>query len=608
VVSVVVIACLYWAHAVFVPLAMAVFLAFLLAPVVSFLQRRGLRRTPAVILVVLLAALVLSGGIWLVAAEVTSLVRGLPDYTKNIKQKFDALNVGPESLLGRLDKMIQDIAPKVKPQAGDAKDPADKPASPTPGAPPAVVLQQSPGWAEGLPAVLYYFVETLAGLVLVLVLVIFMLLKREDLRNRIIRLVGHGRLTLTTKAVEDAGQRIARFLLMQAIVNSAFGTILGFGLLLIGVEHALLWGFLATLLRYIPYIGAWIAIMPPIVFSLAMFNGWVKPLEVIGLFLVLELVTSNVFEPRLYAQRLGVSEVALLLATAFWGFLWGPVGLVLASPLTVCLVVLGKYARQLEFLDVLLGDAPALDPDISYYQRLLARDQDEATQLVVAQTGSSSPEQVYDDLLIPALNYARRDREREDLTEADEQFVLQATREILEDLGEGLAAVAEKVAQPAEKASATAAPLRIGILGCPGHGETDGLALEMFRQLLDPARWNVELLSIEMLSAEMVALAGTKDPAVICIAALPPGGLAHTRYLCKRLRARLPAARIVVGRWGLRGNVEQNEEQLRDTGADAVETTLLGTREHLNAWLPALAHDEEKTAGGAHAMGQLVAV
>jgi hypothetical protein len=249
-----------------------------------------------------------------------------------------------------------------------------------------------------------------------------------------------------------------------------------------------------------------------------------------------------------------------------------------------------------------------LDPDISYYQRLLARDQDEATQLVLAQAKSSSPDQVYDELLIPALNYAKRDREREDLTEADEQFILRATREILEDLGESLAAVAEKAVPSAEKTSASAAPLGIGILGCPGHGEADCLALEMLRQLLDPARWNVELLSMEMLSAEMVALAGKKDPAVICIGALPPGGLAHTRYLCKRLRARLPAARIVVGRWGLRGNVEQNEEQLRDAGADNVETTLLETRDHLNAWLPVLAHDEEKTAEGARRNGQLVAV
>src|SRR6202011_5903871 len=173
------------------------------------------------------------------------------------------------------------------------------------------------------------------------------------------------------------------FLLMQAIVNGIFGMVLGVGLLVIGVEHALLWGFLAALMRYIPYVGAWIAIIPPTILSLAMFPGWVHPLEVIGLFLVLELLTSNVVEPRVFGKSIGVSEVALLVAAAFWAFLWGPAGLVLSSPLTVCLVVLGKYVPQLGFLDVLLGDEPSQDTDVHYYQRLLARDQDEATQLVL---------------------------------------------------------------------------------------------------------------------------------------------------------------------------------------------------------------------------------
>ena len=214
-------------------------------------------------------------------------------------------------------------------------------------------------------------------------------------------------------------------------------------------------------------------------------------------------------------------------------------------------------------------------PDVSYYQRLLARDQDEAAQLVLAQAKTLPPEQVYDELLVPALTIVKRDRERDDLTEADEQFVLRATREIVEDLGERQAAAAEKAAVPPEQGDAPAIR-KVRFLGCPGHDEADRLALEMLRQLLDPARWDVEVLSMDMLSAELVALAGEKEPAVVCIGALPPGGLAHTRYLCKRLRARLPEARIVVGRWGLKENVEQNQEQLREAGADQVETTSAG--------------------------------
>jgi hypothetical protein len=439
--------------------------------------------------------------------------------------------------------------------------------------------------------------ELLGCLGLTLVLVVFMLLKREDLRNRLIRLVGHGRITVTTKAVDDAGQRISRFLRMQFIINCGFGLTMTAGLLAIRVPHALLWGFLAALLRYVPYLGSTVTALVLITVSMAVFPGWLQPILVVALIVVLELTAANVMEPWLFSQSMGVSEVALLVAAAFWAFLWGPVGLVLSSPLTVCLVVLGKYVPQLEFLDVLLGDEPPLEADVSYYQRLLARDQDEAAQLVLTQAKTSTPEQVCDALLVPALNYVKRDRERDELTEADEQFVLRATREIVEDLGErqAAAAVAAGAGPPAEAGAGP--PRKTLVLGCPGHDEADALALAMLKQLLDPARWEMEIMSVEVLSAELVSLAGEKEPALVCIGALPPGGLAHTRYLCKRLRARLPGARIVVGRWGLKGNVEQNEAQLREAGADQVETTLTETRDHLTAWLPVLATEEVKAAG-----------
>ena len=202
---------------------------------------------------------------------------------------------------------------------------------------------------------------------------IFMLQKREELRNRIIRLAGRGQIVAATRFVDEAGQRISRFLLMQAIVNGAFGLILGLGLLLMGVKYALLWGFLAALLRYLPYIGPYLAAVFPISLSLAMFDGWGTTLMVAGLFLTLELIVANAIEPWLYGQSMGVSEIALLVSAAFWAFLWGPVGLVLSSPLTVCLVMLGRYVPQLEFLAVILGDKPALDTGVSFYQRLLAR-------------------------------------------------------------------------------------------------------------------------------------------------------------------------------------------------------------------------------------------
>jgi predicted PurR-regulated permease PerM len=602
VVGVVVVTCLYWAQTVFIPVAMAVFLAFLLAPLVTALQRRGLRRLPSVILVVMLAGALLGGGVWLVTAQVASLAGEAPKYTENIKGKVKWLrHLGQGSVTGRLETMIEDITGAWKPPTASREGKHGK-KLPVVAAekPTAVVLQpESPTWLARLPALLTSLLESLGSLALALVLVVFMLLRREDLRNRLIRLVSHGQITVMTKALDDAGRRISRFLLMQLFVNVAVGLAVGAGLLALRVEYAFLWGFLAAVFRYIPYIGIWIAALPPLLLSLAMFPGWVQPLLLIGLFLAIELTASNVIEPRLYGHSIGVSEVALLVAAALWAFLWGPIGLILSSPLTVCLVVLGKYVPQLKFLDVLLGDEPALDAHVTFYQRLLARDQDEATQLILAQAKASSPEQVYDEFLVPALNYAKRDRERDDLTESDEQFVLQATGEILEDLGERREAVtqAEEVIHAEDRGNA-AAPIPLRILTCPARDQADRLALEMLRQLLDPAKWVVEIAAVETMTADLVAQVAEQAPALVCIGALPPGGLAHTRYLCKKLRARFPKVKIVVGRWGLTGDVEANREQLQDAGADLTATTILETRSQLTSLLSILAIEQAKALAG----------
>jgi predicted PurR-regulated permease PerM len=598
VVGVVVVTCLYWAQTIFIPVALAVFLTVLLAPLVAVLQRRGLRRLPSVLLVVMLAAAVLGGGVWLVTVQVTSLAGEVPKYTENIKVKVKLLrHLGQGSVTSRLETMIQDITGEWNRPAGSPKGKApDKPAVATSEKPTAVMLEpETPTWLTRIPAVLSSLLATLGSLALSLVLVVFMLLKREDLRNRLIRLVSQGQITVMTKALDDAGQRISRFLLMQLIVNATVGLSVGLGLLAIRVQYAFLWGFLAAVFRYVPYIGVWIAAVPPIILSVAMFEGWVQPLLVVGLFLTIELLAGNVAEPRLYGRSIGVSEVALLVAAAFWAFLWGPIGLVLSSPLTVCLVVLGKYVPQLKFLDVLLGDEPPLDAHVTFYQRLLARDQDEATQLVLTQAKASSPEQVYDDFLVPALNSAKRDRERDDLTEADEQSVLQAMREILEDLGERREVVtqAEQKVHAADRSNASATiPLRV--LACPARDQADRLALEMLRQLLDPAKWVVEIAAVETMTADLVAQVAEQAPALVCVGALPPGGLAHARYLCKRLRARFPEVKIIVGRWGLTGGVEANRDQFQEAGADLTATTMLETRNQLNSLLPILTQEQGK--------------
>jgi len=271
---------------------------------------------------------------------------------------------------------------------------------------------------------------------------------------------------------------------------------------------------------------------------------------------------------------------------------------VLSSPLTVCLVVLGKYVPHLEFLDVLLGDEPALDPHVTYYQRLLARDQDEAAQLVLAQAKTPPVDEVYDALLIPALNYTRRDRQRDELTDADEEFVHRATQEVLDDLGEqSRAAPVSAEEEPPPEARAASSANRVYVLACPAQDEADRLALVMLKQLLDPNKWEVEIATGSLLTSELVTLVAEKRPALICIGSLPPGGLAHTRYLCKRLRVPFPGIKIIVGRWGLKGNVESNREQLEEAGADLMATSLIETRHQFDGWLPALDNAEARAAG-----------
>ena len=615
VVGVVVVIALYWAQTILIPVALAVYLAFLLKPLVSAFQRHRLGRILSVLLAVFLVVLLLGSMGWVVTRQVTGLVEELPQYTDNIQAKIASLRAtGEHSPFGVVQRMARDIFRGLESKPASSKgsllEQGDKLAGskiPALVRPPGVTAQpENSVWLARLPSFFSSLAGLAGGLVLTIVLVIFMLWKREDLRNRLIHLVGPGRLTFTTKAADDAGQRISRYLLMQVIVNGTFGVVLALGLLLIGVKYAFLWGMLAAVLRYIPYLGIWIATVPPIALSLAISEGWLQPLLVVGLFLAIEVACNSFLEPRLFGHSMGVSEVALLVAAAFWAFLWGPIGLVLANPLTVCLVVLGKYVPQLGFFNVLLGDEPTLEAAVTYYQRLLARDQDEATQLVQTYLRKFPPEQVYDELLVPALTYARRDHELDQLTDQDEQFILGASRDIVEDLGVSLTALAVEDETEMPKVDSKAVPSsRTRLVALPARDEADALALEMLQQLLDPRKWEfvvatVEMLSSEALSTALVSLAAETKPALICIGSLSPGGLARSRYLCKRLRTRLRKAKIIVGRWGLKGNLEQNREQLREAGADHVETTLLETRNQLVAWLPSLSQQHGETlANGA---------
>lgn len=597
VVSVVVVAALYWIQIVFIPVAMAVFLTFLLTPLVKLFQRGGIGRVPSVLAVVLLSGLVIGATGWIVSRQVSALLTELPNYTANIKQRAKALReLGEGDTLARLKHMMEEITGEFKPKTDVPGALEEGMSGETPIQDKAIIPMAKEG-ASWLPEVPFYFrsvLEAGAGVALTFVLLLFMLLNREDLRNRFIRLVGHGHVTSTTKAVDDAGHRISRFLVIQAVINGGFGLVLSIGLLLLRVDYALLWGFLAAVLRYVPYVGIWMAIVFPITLSLAMFEGWFQPVALIALFAALELIASNWVEPRLFGHSMGVSEVALLIFAAFWAFLWGPVGLVLSAPLTVCLVVLGKYVSKLGFLDVLMGDQLALSADVSFYQRLLARDQDEATELVLARVKASPAENVYDEMLIPALNHSRQDHGRDDLGDGDVEFIHQAIREVLEDVGEHRLTGPSNDRKDTKEGPDIAAFGPLVVLGCPARDEADRLGLEMVRQVLDGERWQLEIAGSEALTAELAARVAEEKPVLVLIGSVPPGGLAHTRYLCKRLRGSAPNVRIMVGRWGSKGDLEESMEQLTEAGADLVTTSILETRTALNAWLSVLVSEQGK--------------
>ena len=592
VVTFLVLVCLYWAQTIFIPLTLAIYLTFLLSPLVSFLQRRRFGRIPAVLAAVGAIGIFLGGVGWMVTHELTSLVNVLPQYQGNIQQKIQALRQSAESPpLRAIQHLMRELrgdtepAPPGSATHGWMTGTIGSAASP----PKTVTIEpETPAWVARLPSLITSLVELLGTLALTLVLVIFMLLNREDLRNRLIRLIGHGQLALTTKALDDAAQRISRYLFVQAIGNGAFGLVLAIGLFLIGVPYAMLWGFLAALLRYLPYVGTWIAALFPLALSIATTDGWLTPLLVLALYGSIEIFHSNAIEPRLFGQSMGISEVALLVAATFWAFLWGPVGLLLSNPLTVCLVVLGKYFPQLEYFTVLLGDEPALAPELSYYQRLLAHDHDEALKLVQTSVRGTAPEEVYDRLLIPALTFTKRDHERDELTDDDEQYILQTTREIIAQLAAENADALRADPEAEARSNGQTPPARVLVLGCPARDEADELALEMLGQLLDPAKWDLDVASTELLSAELVARAETDRPALICISSLPAGGLGQARYLCQRLRAKLPEAKILIGRWGLKRGMEDNQAQLHNAGADEIHATLLETRDSLRAWFPVL--------------------
>jgi predicted PurR-regulated permease PerM/CheY-like chemotaxis protein len=569
----VVIAALYLAKSLLVPLTLAVLLSFLLMPVCSWLERRRLGRVPAVLVTALLGFTMLGMVSWIAVIQMSHLAPKLPEYQKNIQEKLGSVNEFAATTLSKVTKQTLEVGqiPLQSEQTAEPLGTTELPFS-------VRVLSSPMSPLQIFRGVFGTLLEALGTIGIVIVLVVFFLIRREDLRDRFIHLAGKGQVTVTTQMLEDANTRVSRYLSMLFLVNVTFGISVAVGLYLIGVPSAPLWGILAAVLRFIPYVGPWIAAAMPIGLSMTISTGWAAPLLTAGLFVVLELFSNNFLEPWLYGKNTGVSAVAVLMAAVFWLWLWGPVGLLLATPLTVCLLVVGKHVPQLSFLDVLLGNEPVFAPEKRIYQRLVAGDQEEAAELLEELLLKQPLVEVYDTVLIPALAMAETHWHRGEYNDGKHKFILESLKEMIQERIERQQEMQEQAEigdKPESHEDTGLVNLidspKLCILSLPARSEADEIAAMMLAQVLETKGCAVQTVSVTSLASEMVELVEQRKADVICVSATPPGAMMHARYLCKRLRRQFPALKLVVGLWNTQGDLDKSKEHI-GCGATVVAT------------------------------------
>jgi predicted PurR-regulated permease PerM len=616
------VAALHFAREILLPFALATLISFLLAPLADRIERLGVGRAVSAVAVVGVAFLVLGCLGWLVTSQLVDLSKKLPEYKDSIVTKVRAVT-DESSLFSRFTETIEDVQEEISAEEDpppEEESPPDGEASSTGGeqgeedgspaerltddseaadAPPSELAGGAPmsdefvAWIQrligeqrpepeeavavkvvSLPPTPLTQVQTWLGPLvaplttagMVVVLVLFMLLSREDQRNRLIRLFGTNNIHATTEALTDIVARVSKYLRMQFLINAGYGLCVGTGLALIGVPNALMWGVLSFSLRFLPYIGPWISAVMPVAVSFAEFDGWTQPLLVVGLFVVLELLVNNVAEPLLYGSSIGVSGMGVIVAAIFWTWLWGAIGLVMAMPLTVCLVVMARYVPALRFVTVLLGDQQSLKLEERTYQRMLVGDDDELHELTAKYLADASPAELYDHVLIPALRLAEDDRHSGALSEEQEASIQDSARDLIATLAP---APDDATPRVETKAKALCIPLR---------DEGDKTAAIMLEQLLGAEGIETTVAAVESLTSERVEAVETSQADLVVVSVLPPLPPRDSRLLCRRLRERYPALPIIVGYWDPAAGQEshhrlaaKDDGEIVGTLADAVE-------------------------------------
>jgi predicted PurR-regulated permease PerM len=607
-VVVVVVAGLYFGREILVPLALATLLSFALAPPVRWLRHLGFARLPAVVTVVTFAFLFIVAFGWIVTWQVADLAQRLPAYRYNIETKIETVREAPPGgrFFERMSEMLRDIGRKVDSTDRSAAGATPPSASgvrqeePKPEPIPVFVQEPAPTPMQLIRTILGPLAKPLATAGIVVVFVVFMLLKREDMRDRFIRLAGSRDLPRTTKAIDDAGQRVGQYLLMQLVVNACYGIPIGIGLWLSGLPNPILWGMLATVLRFVPYIGPIIAAFFPLALAVAVDPGWMTLVWAGALFIIVELITNNVLEPWLYGASTGLSPLAIIAAAIFWTWLWGPIGLLLSTPLTVCLVVLGRHVPQLGFLDVLLGDEPVLTPAQSLYQRLLVGDPDEATERAEEFLAERPLVAFYDEVGIAALALAEHDRVRGALNDEQRMRVVESAMLLIDNLAEhedaapvGEANSEAAAAEPGVGAGGPLPGVRGRVALCVGaRGNLDETAAAMLGQLLAREGVEVRILPHQSMQTARLKELEIGDAAAVILCYMNADSFAHARFLVRRVRRRFPGATLFVGFFTLAPEDVTRRDPLTATGADRLVTSL---REALREVLEALLPDHRKS-------------
>ena len=592
------------------PIALAVLMSFVLAPLVVLLQRLYVPRIAAVFLVVLFAftAVFALGG--LMVSQVNQLASDLPRYQSTLREKIQivARRSHRHWHAGARLRSAAKLGQGTRPARSSIRERQLRllamlaaPAKPIP----VEVHQPDPGALQTLATLITPLIHPLATTGIVVIFVIFILVQQQDLRNRLVRLAGSQDLQRTTAAMDDAGQRLSRLFLTQLMLNAGFGIVIGAGLWLIGVPSAPLWGMLAMILRFVPYIGAIISAIFPLVLAAAVGPGWSMVLWTAGLFLIVEPIIGHGIEPLVYGHSSGLSPVAVVASATFWTWLWGPIGLILATPLTICLVVLGRHVDRLKFLDVLLGNEPALTPAQLAYQRMLAGDPIEASEQAQKFLNEKPLIAYYDEVLMGGLKLAQSDAERGSLDQERMQRIRDAVAEIVDDLSahkdktEDPPDPGRRATRPNQQGRSgrgiTSAPTELPeqwrngepVLCIPGVSLLDEAAAIPLAQLIRRRGIGARAKEADALSTSKIFALDTKEAKLVCLCYLENATPAQIRYAVRRVRRKAPAAFILVSLLNENDKIDETETVELSPGTELVKGSLRDTVQRILDWLTA---------------------